>query len=133
MAESESALAQTRGGSAATEKLRKQMLGKRATTLKASAPGQTSSSPRPKASRRDSEDEEEGRSAVGKKRQKNRQAQVREGARTESGEGEKLADVEGTSSTMAGPVPAKKRGSSYLDEILARRESKKKKRRKSED
>lgn len=121
--------------SAATERLRKQLLGKNAraprgalTTSGAMMPGQkfAASKARPKLPpKRDaSEDEDEGRSSMGKSR---RIATVDVTAQ------ENLVGA-GDEDGPTAVIPAaasKKRGGSYLDQVLAERAAKKKRKRKS--
>lgn len=118
--------------SAATERLRRQLLGKHAraprgalTTggaMMSGAPGgqklaASKARPNPTSKRDASEDEEEGRSSISKSRRK----QIGDPAR---------ADTEEHGATVPPAAATKKRGSSYLDEVLAKRGAKKKRKAK---
>lgn len=122
---------------AATEKLRKQMLGKKA-AVSAGRNGMqqlSASKPRPRPAKREeeSDDEEGGRSGVGKRKEKPLPEQLEpstEGAATGDKEDRGIAPPTIVASSS---VPAKKRGSSYLDQVLAERAAKRKKKRKPVD
>lgn len=120
--------------SAATERLRRQLLGKHAqaprgalTTGGAMMPGvpggqklaASKARPRPPPKRDASEDEDEGRSSISKSRRK----QIGDAARADA--------EEGGATVPPAAATTKKRGSSYLDEILAKRGAKKKRKAKA--
>lgn len=125
----------TRQESAATQRLRRQLLGKNARppagTVSATGNMLTghhsaASKPRPRAAakRPDSDDEEEGRSGLGKKSES--RAAVPRGKNVQSSEAQ-TESTETTTPTSA--PPSKKRGGSYLDQVLADRANKKRKKK----
>ncbi|KAK4942980.1 hypothetical protein LTR10_017364 [Elasticomyces elasticus] len=126
-----------RGSDPTTAFLRKQLLGR---GQRATAHNQhTSAKPRPRygaGKRDDSDDEEEGRSGLGKGKAKAGKNRHNEGKVPKSATPgqpahqpvSKARDGEVQQGTVgAAPRAAKKRGSSYLDEVLASRAAKKKK------
>ncbi|KAI1618587.1 hypothetical protein EDD37DRAFT_647379 [Exophiala viscosa] len=129
--------AATRGTDPATAFLRKQLLGRSQRTTGHNQ--HTSARPQSRRGapkRDDSDDEDEGRSGLGRgkgKAGKNRPAETKTpkiaspnnpanhaDTRADAGEGQQ-------ETTVPAPKAAKKRGSSYLDEVLASRAAKKKK------
>ena len=129
--------------SVATEKLRKQMLGRQAGRQRTAgkegpAPGFMGSKPQPQSSRTqvsDDNDEEEGRSGLASRKGKHTSKAskaVSHKALLEPGkQGEPQETV--TDENAAAAKASKKRPQNYLDEILAERANKKKKKNKKKN
>ena len=129
----------TREVNASTEKLRKQMLGKR-TNFKNSNNNNrdgslVASKPRPRPGKRkaESDDEEEGRSGLGKE-QKQKPSKQKDSTENSADKQETVPDSPVAPAPKLTAAPStKKRGGSYLDQVLAERAARKKKKQKTEE